>query len=89
MHCISSEMLAILSSSKNTRSDIVHKWRLGSTFFSNLGNRHTTLVIIDKAVSMARMFTFYESTFMKQPIRHVGKCVKAFTIFSENTFFVN
>ena len=33
----SSEMLAILSSAKNTCLDIVHKWRLGSTFFLVVG----------------------------------------------------
>ena len=32
--CTSSEMLAILSSAKTQRNiDIVHKWRLGLTFF--------------------------------------------------------
>ena len=32
MH-IYGEMLAILSSAKNTCLEIVHKWRLGLTFF--------------------------------------------------------
>ena len=32
--CTSSEMLAILSSAKNSCLDIAHKWQLGSTFFS-------------------------------------------------------
>ena len=31
--CTSSEMMAILSSAKNACLDIVHKRRLGSTFF--------------------------------------------------------
>ena len=33
--CTSSEMLAILSSAKNTCLDIVHKWRLGFDILSN------------------------------------------------------
>ena len=33
--CISSEMLAILLSAKNTCLDIVHKWRLGFDILSN------------------------------------------------------
>ena len=71
--CTSSEMLAILSFAKNACFDIVHKWRLGSTFFPSnfkLGHRfHALLKVCSDRYDIVPLCSNYK-IFKKGPVLH-------------------